>query len=272
MTALAPEFATPCLQSLSRLITGPRWRHAAMRAYGQATLYWFTRGQGRFTTAGVVQGYGPHHALLLPPGTVHGFEAGAQTQGWLLFFPPGFEGLPTTPRHLRPRDIARQGALTQLIDRLSQEIAAPLAPGAARAITSLCGLIAVWAERQQAHEAEADTPGAAPTAAQRMAARFTQALEQSFRDGQDVTDIARDLGVSAAYLTRACRESCGQSAHDLLRDRRLYEARRMLRDTDQPVGDIARAAGFGSAAYFTRAFQAETGQTPSDFRRDPRAA
>lgn len=270
MTLLTPDLLTqPRLHSLSRLVAGPRWRHEAMRAHGNAVLYWFTRGQGRFTVAGAVQGYGPHHAMLLPAGTVHGFEAMPQTQGWALFFPASFAGLPDQPHHLRLPDLARQTELTQSIDRLAREMAQPEAPGAARAVDCWLGLIAVWLDRQIARDAAARPE---PTAAQKMAARFAEAMEQRFRDGQDVADIARDIGVTPDYLSRVCRESCGRSAHELLAERRLYEARRMLHDTDQPVGDIARAAGFGSAAYFTRAFQAETGQTPSDFRRAHRAA
>lgn len=270
MTLLTPDLLTqPRIHSLSRLVAGPRWRHEAMRAHGNAVLYWFTRGQGRFTVAGAVQGYGPHHALILPAGTVHGFDATPQTQGWALFFPAAMPGLPDTAHHLRLFDLPRQTELTQFVDRLSQEVATPEAPAAARAVDCWLGLIAVWLARQIARDT-ANRPE--PTAAQKMAARFAEAMEQGFRDGHDVSDIAQVLGVTPDYLSRVCQESCGRSAHELLADRRLYEARAMLHDTDQPVGDIARAAGFGSAAYFTRAFQAETGQTPSDFRRAHRAA
>jgi AraC-like DNA-binding protein len=46
----------------------------------------------------------------------------------------------------------------------------------------------------------------------------------------------------------------------------MYEARRLLLDTDMPAREIAEHLGFSSAAYFTRAFTQATGRTPSDFR------
>ena len=63
---------------LGRLAQGGRWRTEAMRGYPNPVLMWFTRGQGRFTMAGVTRGFGAHNAFFLPPGTMHGFEVTAQ--------------------------------------------------------------------------------------------------------------------------------------------------------------------------------------------------
>jgi AraC-like DNA-binding protein len=75
------------------------------------------------------------------------------------------------------------------------------------------------------------------------------------------------LGVTPTHLTRCCRETCGRSAIELLQDRRIFEARRLLSETDIPVGRIGQSLGFTSPAYFTRAFQNLTGLSPSAFRR-----
>ena len=80
-------------------------------------------------------------------------------------------------------------------------------------------------------------------------------------------EFAAELGVTPTHLTRACRATCGRPASDLLQDRRLYEARRLLSETALPVKQISAALGFTSANYFTRAFHGKTGKTPSQFRR-----
>ena len=46
----------------------------------------------------------------------------------------------------------------------------------------------------------------------------------------------------------------------------MYEARRLLRDTDMPAREIADTLGFSSAAYLTRAFQQATGKAPIAYR------
>jgi transcriptional regulator GlxA family with amidase domain len=94
-------------------------------------------------------------------------------------------------------------------------------------------------------------------------------MEQQFRRGVGVGELACDLGVTATHLTRCCRETCGRSAIDLLQDRRIFEARKLLSETNTPVGQIGSSLGFASAAYFTRAFQNITGVSPSAFRRAP---
>ena len=69
------------VEQLPRLSSETRWRTEAMRSYAQALLIWFTRGQGRITVAGVTHGFGPHHAVFMPSGTMHGYEMLGQVFG-----------------------------------------------------------------------------------------------------------------------------------------------------------------------------------------------
>ena len=48
--------------------------------------------------------------------------------------------------------------------------------------------------------------------------------------------------------------------------RRLRNAIEFLRDTSQPVTDIAFDVGFGDLSYFNRTFRRRYGMTPSDLR------
>ena len=75
-------------------------------------------------------------------------------------------------------------------------------------------------------------------------------------------DLAAALGVTSTHLTRCCQQACGRSAISILQDRRIFEARRLLAETDMPVGQIGESLGFTSPAYFTRAFQHLTGKSP----------
>jgi AraC-like DNA-binding protein len=129
----------------------------------------------------------------------------------------------------------------------------------------LSGLVSVWLKRREA-EGSADLSPARERAADRLAAAYTALVERDFRLPRGVADYAADLGVTPTHLSRACRSTCGRSALAILIDRRLYEARRLLRDTNEPVQTIAKETGFGSPAYFSRAFRAEIGASPSEFR------
>ncbi|MCG6901622.1 MAG: AraC family transcriptional regulator [Rhodobacter sp.] len=251
------------VEQLPRLTPETRWRTEAMRSYAQPLLLWFTRGQGRITIAGVTHGFGPHHAVFLPSGTMHGYEMLGQVFGTAVFFPRDSSlTLPESPVHFRFREVHQQAELTLLIDNLARELGREL-PGHDQALMAHAGLLSVWLQREMTQdnlqELEHD-------AARRLAAAFTAMVERDYRSGRTIQDYAAHLGVTPTHLTRSCNIACGRSASVILADRIHFEARRLLGETRRPVKDIAQELGFSSPAYFTRAFQKHTGQTPSGFR------
>jgi AraC family transcriptional regulator, transcriptional activator of pobA len=274
MTMIPDTPSTVRLTAIGRLIQGGRWRVEAMRSLREPVLLWFTQGQGRITVAGTTRGYGPHQAVFLPPGVMHGFEVAPRVQGSVVFFgrDHGLD-LPSAPLFLRPREPGTQKELIGLLESIQRELETTR-PGAQKAAQHLLGLLSVWIDRQI--ERERGAPGTGPDAlpgrplaAQRLVARYAALLERDFRSNRSVADFAAALGVTPTHLTRACRASCGRGAHQLMVDRLLFEARRLLAETRMPVKDIAQLLGYTSAGYFTRAFQKSAGQTPSGFRRKP---
>jgi AraC-like DNA-binding protein len=217
---------------IARLAAGGRWRVEAMRALSEPVLLWFTRGQGRITVGGITRGYGAHNAVFIPAGMMHCFDVGSQTFGSALFFGAdhGLD-LPAEPLHLRIRDVVPQAELSGIIDNIQRE-----------------------------------TDSQRP-ASQKAALHYLGLMEREFRSGKGVSELAKELGVTATHLTRVCNKTCGRSASDLLHDRLIFEARRILAETRTPVAEVARSLGFNSAAYFTRAFQHRVGKTPSAFRK-----
>jgi AraC family transcriptional regulator, transcriptional activator of pobA len=268
MSDTPPPHAPGAPRSLPipRLAAGGRWRVEAMRSLSEPLFLWFTKGQGRITIAGHTRGYTANNAIVIPAGVMHGFEVGPQVFGTAVFFGRGSDvQLPAIPVHLRVRETHVAQDLNVLLDQIGREMASS-APGATRAVHHYLGLLGVWIERQ-AEKSAADTPK--PDAARRLVARYSALLERDFRSGLGVADFAEALGVTATHLTRCCRQACGRPASDLLHDRLIFEARRMLAETDMPVKDIAGTLGFTSPAYFTRAFHHRTGKAPTAFRRAP---
>ncbi len=254
------------LVAMPRMAAGGRWRVEAMRSLSEPMLLWFTKGQGRITVAGVTRGYTPHNAIFIPAGVMHGFEVGPQVFGTAVFFGRDTDvTLPSAPLHLRIRENQAQVELNLILDAIQREMESA-SPAHDRATRHYLGLLGVWLERQAARSGP-EAP--AHDAAKRLVVRYTTLLEREFRSGRGVADYAAALGVTPTHLTRCCKQACGRPASALLHDRLIFEARRLLTETDLPVGHIARDLGFTSPAYFTRAFQHQTGRTPSAFRRAP---
>lgn len=253
---------------ISKLTAAPKWQLETLRALREPVFFWFTAGQGRITLGGSTRGVHPHNAIYIPPGTMYGFQAMTRTQGVALHMgdPTGLD-LPETPLHLRLRDGSQHAEVAQIMDAIQRELdgAKDFAERAAR---HQIGLLAIWLERQRSSAGDDSPRGLSSTNAnERLTARYSTLLERSFGSALNVGDYAQALGVTPTHLTRACRASCGRTALQLMQERRLYEARRLLSETDVPVQDIARNLGFSTPGYFSRAFSAHTGTAPSIYRK-----
>jgi AraC-like DNA-binding protein len=81
-----------------------------------------------------------------------------------------------------------------------------------------------------------------------------------------VDELARLAAMSRSVFLRRFAETFDRTPMDLLRDLRLARAAWLLRSTDQPVGRVSGAVGFGSRSHFSRVFKEKLGQDPTAYR------
>ena len=82
--------------------------------------------------------------------------------------------------------------------------------------------------------------------------------------------LADAMGMTQRLFSRRVRELTQLDTQTCIRAARIAEAKRLLRETDMPVLDIANRCGFDTASYFSRVFHREEGISPSDYRRTAR--
>jgi AraC-like DNA-binding protein len=92
-------------------------------------------------------------------------------------------------------------------------------------------------------------------------------IERRYAECIGPAEIARELGRHPAYLTNLVRQATGKSLGTWLIERRLGEARVLLSETDDPVGDIAAAVGYVDVSHFARYFTRHYGAPPARWRR-----
>lgn len=102
--------------------------------------------------------------------------------------------------------------------------------------------------------------------------RATRLLQQTDGDPLSVEDVAERLRVSTVWLTKVFQKELGLAPGEWIRSRKLEEAKRLLRESDESVVSIAVRLGFGSSQYFATAFRKNTGLSPSDYRERIRLA
>ncbi len=158
--------------------------------------------------------------------------------------------------------------LEGVIGALHAESVLPPDARAAELAHHLITALLLWVERwYDASRSEAREPGDAEVQLQR---RFARLLEDDFARHHDAGHYADALGVPPAALSRALTEATGRGTKELITDRVMLEAARLLRFTDLTAGEIAHRAGFADPLYFSRAFKRHTGEPPMEYRRRAR--
>lgn len=213
--------------------------------------------------------------VIVPAGTVHGFDFEPGTHGLVLSFAPALASDRDVASRRIPAALERPAACR--IDRASARATdlAPLgemllrelgrsAPGRHMALRGLLAALLANVVRLLPDD-DAAEPGAAPRDRE-LVARYRRLVEAGYRLHRPVGAYAADLRVSAATLRRACLAVTGQPPAELTHLRLLVEAERQLRYTMMPVAQIAYDLGFDDPAYFTRFFTRRMGLSPREFR------
>lgn len=245
-------------------------------------LVYVEQGSGSFEAAGEDRPLGAGEVHAVSPGQVIGVSSVAELAGcrawsvaftpdavpalaaisplaWAhhpllaLFAPAAGRGLVAEP------DRARwSGWLVEL----AEELADPGRLGAREVVAGLLTRILVAAARLATAEPVAPDP---------LVERVFDQIEATFREQVSVGDVARALGYTPGHLTTVVRERTGRPVLEWITERRMTEVRRMLRDTDLPLGVVAARTGLRDATYLVRRFRNRYGTTPQRWRLSQRA-
>ncbi len=106
-----------------------------------------------------------------------------------------------------------------------------------------------------------------PGAHAETVARFREIIETGFRSRRTVESYADELGISMSRLRAACIRATDKPPIQLIQDRILLEAKRLLLYSNMTVKETAYYLGFDDPAYFSRLFCQSIGLSPRDFRK-----
>lgn len=95
---------------------------------------------------------------------------------------------------------------------------------------------------------------------------FLKILEDNFRRNEGVTFYAQKMNMSERNLNLICRNNFQKSVSEIIENRKLTEAKRLLIYSNKTVSEIGFELGYNEKSYFTRVFHQKTGATPTRFR------
>jgi len=133
----------------------------------------------------------------------------------------------------------------------------PLAQERAKGI--LCALFAQALELQSFTR---QTQGLTPYHRSRITAWMNQNLDQN----PSAADLANCTGLSLHYFRQQFKRSFGCSPREWIRRERLRHAAALLRESDEPVQEVAEICGYSSLPSFSRLFSHQYGCSPAQWR------
>jgi AraC family transcriptional regulator len=86
-----------------------------------------------------------------------------------------------------------------------------------------------------------------------------------------VKDLARAVRLSEFHFARLFAKSTGAPPHAYITRARMEEAKRLLRETCEPLRAIAARLGYRTHAHFSRVFHMHIGLPPRAYRASVRA-
>jgi AraC family transcriptional regulator, transcriptional activator of pobA len=235
-------------------------------------LIWVREGHGRHLIDGDEVEFGPRTLTLIAKGQVHQFQRAegvsavvarfeddwlASSRRWL------FSGQSCTALRVPEDEAARFDAL---LDLLRVELERPAGPESAELRRHLLAAVLLWAQRWR--EGQLEEGGATRTDLQ-LYQEFQEVLERDYAANHGAGHYAAELGVTTGTLSRLLTKLTGQSTKQLVQDRLILEAARLLRFSDLSIKEIAARLGFSDQFAFSKAFKRQRGEAPADFRRRP---
>ncbi|XHR96869.1 helix-turn-helix transcriptional regulator [Mucilaginibacter sp. UC70_90] len=102
---------------------------------------------------------------------------------------------------------------------------------------------------------------------QTLIRNFQKLIEQHYIHVKLPKDYAELLYITPNHLNAVCKDVLGLSAGEVIRNRTLLEAKRLLTNPRLNISEIAFNLNFSDNSYFTKFFKKIEGITPEEFRK-----
>jgi len=237
--------------------------------------------------------YATHHLIAVPFSREVGVERGSGSEGWSGRLGPGDVALHTAGAghevswpegvrclyiHIHPHRLAVAARLAEPTgiaslprhrDRLLQQAGRAMLDCAMRSANRSCAdageiVDVITARLVDRYLAPSDAP---PTVGTLPLDKLIERMHAS--DGECITTLARECGLTRAHFTRRFRSLVGLSPHRMRLAARIERAKSLL-TTSRPLVEAGFACGFTDQAHFTKTFVRFTGITPSAYRESER--
>jgi AraC family transcriptional activator of pobA len=239
-------------------------------------IAWVVTGHGQHIIDSIRYEVKPNTLFFMAPGQVHDFVLSEDATGFTINFSPEFfafkmhsrQSLTDIPiydfdnhNNALYIDEPRSDTLRVILDAIIEEYVAEQ-NGYEDVIWSYLRIFLMKVSRMAVPNSAADLSSRSLL----LSRRFKSALEKNFNTINETAQYARLLKVTERALNEATRQALGHTVAQLIRERVMLEAKRLLLHSEISVAEISDRLGFDDPAYFSRCFKKHTSRSPIEFR------
>ncbi len=234
-----------------------------MHLHGFYEIIWFQKGSGTHYVDFNQYAIAPGTIFFISPGQIHSFDTKHDQEGYVLKICAelfdDFVSLSCVT--VQDKDSA---ALEMLIGAMQEELKKEDSLGHREALHALVKLFVIMVRRSYA-EINPSAPNPHKVSYKAFL-NFRKLIEENYCRLHTVKDYASLLNVSSKTLTLYVNECSKYSPLELINNRIILEAKRLLRYSVLSVKEIAFRLGFEDPSYFAKFFKRLVKQSPADYR------
>lgn len=240
-------------------------------------LIWVKSGTGAQLIDNQTYPVTPYTLYLISKGQVHNFLEGKNMEAYVIGFDPNFL---STYSPLRFSIISKklksfnsiliQDPVIAQIDRLVlqmlEEYNQPKSTIGRNETLSWFLMIFLTRIERSIHRITPPNELLKPDYKFSIYQELLQLIEVNYKTAHQLSFYTQKLGISARNLTSYTKIYSGKTAKQLIIQRVISEAKRLLIFTSQNLKEVAMNLGFEETSYFIRVFRIHTQTTPQRFR------
>lgn len=96
--------------------------------------------------------------------------------------------------------------------------------------------------------------------------QFEKLIDTHFKIEKSPSFYASKMNITLKHLNRICKTILNKTATELITERVILEAKRLLIDKNKAISQVADGLGFDNYSYFAKVFKKENGISPKEFR------
>ncbi|MBO9561736.1 MAG: helix-turn-helix domain-containing protein [Niastella sp.] len=239
-------------------------------------MVYFTRGAGKHFIDFVNFPVQPGQIYFMNPGQVHHWIFSEEADGYIVNFSDKFYRMLLDPEYLQQFFFFNGNCQEQVI-QLSEKAKVQVEELFVRILDEIghtrlhgidmlrCLLFEIFITVSR--DVNAEQCSQVSRSGMMIMRNFRKLVEAHFVDKKLPKNYAPMLHVTPNYLNALSKSLVGKSAGEIIRERVLLEAKRLLVNAGVSISEIAYQLNFRDNAYFSRFFKKYTGISPEEFRK-----